>query len=211
MQDILSALPTLLDMQGDNDEVRRSVVFSVWRRIAGESLLDHAVPVDLQNEKLIVAVADRNWQRNIEQLAGEMVFKMNFALGSRIVTFIEFVIDKSRFEDSMRKRADRAESEHRAAHRDGDRRVGRQRSSRAGPLAESMEGRRRDARHPPCVRDDRGRAVNEVARRLHRPRPGRVHQDRAGSHAGGSRDCAMAAHPAAVFPRNESAGRIRGR
>ena len=117
MQDILSALPTLLDMQGDNDEVRRSVVFSVWRRIAGESLLDHAVPVDLQNEKLIVAVADRNWQRNIEQLAGEMVFKMNFALGSRIVTFIEFVIDKSRFEDSMRKRPDRAESEAEALDR----------------------------------------------------------------------------------------------
>lgn len=98
-------------MQGDNEDVRRSVVFSVWRRIAGESLLDHAVPVDLCNEKLIVAVADRNWQRNIEQLAGEMISKMNFVLGSRIVTFIEFVIDKSLFQDLSPKNLNQVKSE----------------------------------------------------------------------------------------------------
>ena len=111
MQDILSALPTLLDMPGDNDEVRRSVVFSVWRRIAGESLWDHARPLDLCEEKLVVAVADRNWQRNLEQLAREMIFKLNYVFGRPVVKFIEFVIDKSAVEDSNPDNRNRANSE----------------------------------------------------------------------------------------------------
>jgi len=94
MQDILSALPALLDQHSANEDVRRSVVFAVWRRIAGEALAGHAVPVDLVDSKLTIAVADRNWQRNLQELAKEMIFKMNFVFGTPQVKFIEFVIDK---------------------------------------------------------------------------------------------------------------------
>jgi len=95
MQEIFSALPALLAQHEDNEGVRDAVVFAVWRRVAGESLNGHAVPAGLEGTKLTVAVADRNWQRNLEQLAAEMIFRINSQCGSRQVKFIEFVIDKA--------------------------------------------------------------------------------------------------------------------
>jgi hypothetical protein len=131
MDDIFSALPVLLDRHNDNEDVRRAVIFAVWRRIAGESLAGRAMPIELNENRLIVAVADRNWQRNLEQLAKEMIFKMNYIFGTPEVKFIEFVIDadalqpstmrtnRSEFEaaaldqitDPLRKAADRIEDD----------------------------------------------------------------------------------------------------
>ena len=114
MDDIFSALPVLLDRHNDNEDVRRAVIFAVWRRIAGESLAGRATPVDLIESRLKIAVADRNWQRNIEQLAKEMIFKMNYIFGRPEVKFIEFVIDGDALK-SPSSRTDRAELES-AAH-----------------------------------------------------------------------------------------------
>jgi len=111
MQDILSALPDLLDRQSDNEELRRPVVFAVWRRIAGEALSSHAVPLSLEGNRLTIAVADKNWQRNIEELAGEMIFKMNYIFGSPQVRRIEFVINKAAVAANAKTPADRASLE----------------------------------------------------------------------------------------------------
>ena len=98
MQDIFSALPALLIEHADNEDVRRTVIFAVWKKIAGESLAGHAVPVALDGNALTIAVADRNWQRNLAGLSKEMIFKMNFIFGKPHVKFIEFVIDAGRLE-----------------------------------------------------------------------------------------------------------------
>jgi len=111
MQDILSALPELLDQHGDNEDVRRSVVFAVWRRVAGESLNEHAVAVDLVGPTLTVAVSDRNWQRNLSELSKEMLFRMNFIFGSTEIKRIEFVIDKSAVGRSVKQNVDHAVAE----------------------------------------------------------------------------------------------------
>jgi hypothetical protein len=111
MQDIFSTLPVLLDQHGDNEDVRRSVIFAIWKRIAGDSLLEHAVPIKLEDTTLTIAVADRNWQRNLMELSSEMLFRMNFIFGSSQVKFIEFVIDKSALGDSPDRSADRAGAE----------------------------------------------------------------------------------------------------
>jgi hypothetical protein len=111
MQDILSTLPTLLDQHNDKDDVRRSVIFAIWRRIAGDSLLEHAVPVSLEGTTLSVAVADRNWQRNLKELSREMLFRMNFIFGSPQVKRIEFVIDKNSLNKDAKESVDRDEAE----------------------------------------------------------------------------------------------------
>lgn len=111
MHDILSALPTLLDQHGDIEDVRRSVVFAIWRRVAGGSLVEHAVPVQLDGTTLTVAVSDRNWQRNLSELIGEMLFRMNFIFGSSQVKRIEFVVNKAAFSRTTNKNADRAAAE----------------------------------------------------------------------------------------------------
>jgi hypothetical protein len=111
MQDILSTLPMLLDQHNDKDDVRRSVIFAIWRRIAGDSLLEHAVPVSLDGTTLSVAVADRNWQRNLKELSREMLFRMNFIFGSPQVKRIEFVIDKNSLNKDAKESVDRDEAE----------------------------------------------------------------------------------------------------
>ena|SRR6478735_2384738 len=111
MQDILSALPELLDQHGDNEDVRRSVIFAIWRRVAGDSLSEHAVAVDLENFTLRIAVADRNWQRNLSELSKEMLFRMNFIFGSAEVKRLEFVIDKAAVATVNRRGVDHAADE----------------------------------------------------------------------------------------------------
>src|SRR6476620_4149795 len=114
MQDILSALPELLDEHGDNEEVRRAVVFAIWRRVAGDSLSEHASAVALDGSTLRIAVADRNWQRNLSELSKEMLFRMNFIFGSAEVKRLEFVIDKAAVATANRRVVDHAADEARA-------------------------------------------------------------------------------------------------
>jgi hypothetical protein len=111
MQDILSALPALLDQHGDNEDVRRSVIFAIWKRVAGESLNEHSIPVELDGSTLRVAVADRNWQRNLSELSREMLFRMNFIFGSSEVKRIEFVIDNAAVSHAIDQDRDRVAAE----------------------------------------------------------------------------------------------------
>jgi len=94
MEALFRALPKLLKEFEDNENVREAVVFAAWRRIAGESLSEHTVPFRLFNKHLIIHVADKTWKRHLETLSGQMIFKLNSALGQAIVTFIEFRVDE---------------------------------------------------------------------------------------------------------------------
>jgi len=94
MEALFRALPKLLKEFEDTEEVREAVVFAAWRRIAGESLSEHTVPFRLFNKHFIIAVADKMWKRHLETLSGQMIFKLNSALGQAIVTFIEFRVDE---------------------------------------------------------------------------------------------------------------------
>src|SRR5262245_54655649 len=95
MQEVFAVLPPLLKNFGDVPEVRESVAFAAWRAAAGEQLCEHTEPVALEGNRLVVAVADRSWQRNLEELAREMIFRINSKIGSKLVAFVEFRIDKS--------------------------------------------------------------------------------------------------------------------
>jgi hypothetical protein len=94
MNELFRTLPKLLKEMEDNEDVREAVTFAAWRKIAGESLSEHTVPFRLFNKHLVVAVRDNMWKRHLEQLSGQMIFKINSVLGQAIVTFIEFRIDE---------------------------------------------------------------------------------------------------------------------
>lgn len=94
MEDLFRALPKLLREFDDTQEIREAVALAAWRKVAGESLCEHAVPFRLFNKHLIVAVADETWKKHLEYLSGQMIFKLNSALGQAVVTFIEFRVDE---------------------------------------------------------------------------------------------------------------------
>ena len=93
MKDLFSALPKLLKTIPNSSEVRRAVLFAAWRRAAGPQLNEHTEPCGIDHERLIVAVADRNWKRQLGGLAPQLIFKINAALGGAYVRYIDFVVD----------------------------------------------------------------------------------------------------------------------
>jgi hypothetical protein len=104
MNALFGSLTGLLKEFGDNPDVREAVVFAAWKKIAGEALSLQAVPVELNDERLVVAVENKMWKRHLEDLSGQMLFKINSALGAPMVTFIEFRLDTKFFRTRDRER-----------------------------------------------------------------------------------------------------------
>ena len=92
MNAFLSTLPTVIEAIDASDEVRDAFVFATWRRVAGGQVSDRTEPLAIEGKRLIVAVADRTWKRNLETLASQLVFKLNTSLGKPLVDYIEFRI-----------------------------------------------------------------------------------------------------------------------
>ena len=84
----------MLRQEGKEEKLTEAVVFAAWRRVAGDGLREHAVPFRVFHQTIIIAVADENWKKHLEKLSGQMLFRLNGALGQQTVTFIEFRIDE---------------------------------------------------------------------------------------------------------------------
>lgn len=93
MDDLIRTLPKLLRAAGETEEIAEVAAMVAWRRIAGSALRGQAVPFRLYRKTLIVAVADTTWQKQLEAMSGQLLFRLNSLLGHPVVTFIEFRID----------------------------------------------------------------------------------------------------------------------
>jgi len=98
MNELFRALPALLKEFDENETVREAVAFAAWRKIAGESLRQHAVPFRLEQKRLVIAVKSETWRKHLEHLSGQMIFKLNSSLGQAVVTYIEFRVDEAAVE-----------------------------------------------------------------------------------------------------------------
>lgn len=118
MDDLIRALPKLLRAAGESEEVLEAAALVAWRRVAGPELCRQAVPFRLYRKTLIVAVADSTWQRQLEAMSGQLLFRLNSLLGQAIVTYIEFRVDTKTVaaaRDATRQEAaEREEQERRA-------------------------------------------------------------------------------------------------
>ncbi|MBV9211509.1 MAG: DUF721 domain-containing protein [Acidobacteria bacterium] len=118
MEDLIRSLPKLLRAAGEAEEVYEAAAMVAWRRVAGEGLRGQAVPFRLYRKTLIVAVADTTWQKQLEAVSGQLLFRLNSLLGQPVVTFIEFRIDpktvKAERDALASQETDRAELEQRA-------------------------------------------------------------------------------------------------
>lgn len=111
MLDIFRTLPGILDDIEGSEMIREAVVFAAWRRIAGDGLTEHTVPLKLENGRLFIAVSNLMWQRQLKDLCGQMVFKLNAALGTPAVTFIELRIDEQAILNLRSKQSGPSDSE----------------------------------------------------------------------------------------------------
>jgi hypothetical protein len=93
MDQLINSLPALLRAAGNAEEVTEAAALAVWKRVAGEGLALQTLPLSLREKRLSVAVSDSVWQRQLEALSGQLLFRLNALLGAGTVRFIEFFVD----------------------------------------------------------------------------------------------------------------------
>lgn len=93
MDDLIRAIPQLLRAAGESEEVAEAAACAAWRRAAGEGVRGLAVPFRLHRKMLVVAVSDVTWQKQLEAISPQLIFRLNSILGQALVTYIEFRID----------------------------------------------------------------------------------------------------------------------
>lgn len=99
MKALISALPGVFDAIDASDEVREAFVFVVWRHVAGPQIAERTAPVAVEDGKLAVAVPDKAWKLNLESLAGQLLYKLNSALGRETISFLDFRVLPDRIAD----------------------------------------------------------------------------------------------------------------
>ena len=104
MEQLFGSIPVVLDGLGPSAEVDEAVVFAAWKRCAGAMLAERAVPCEFFENRLIIAVQDDMWRRHLEELAPQMIARINAYLKQGHVRFIEFRVERARF--AARKRHD---------------------------------------------------------------------------------------------------------
>lgn len=93
MESLIKTLPAILSAAGLSAEVAEAACFAAWKHAVGNALSSHAVPAKLENKTLIVAVADNIWQRQLEQIRPQLLFRLNTVLGHSLVKLIELRVD----------------------------------------------------------------------------------------------------------------------
>ena len=90
MIDAALLLPKILARVGNDRELTSMAAKIAWKRAAGEGLRQHALPLRLEKKTLVVAVADAIWQKQLQSMSAELVFRINKLLGGEVVGSIEF-------------------------------------------------------------------------------------------------------------------------
>ena len=99
MIDLTKLLPKLLRANGGNPEL---AVKMAWSRAAGAGLRAHAIPFRLDGRTLIVSVADAIWQKQLQHMSSELIFRINNLLGQAIVESVTFRIDPAKVSQARR-------------------------------------------------------------------------------------------------------------
>lgn len=100
MESLLKTLPAILKVAGDSPEVVEAACIAAWKHAAGEGLRDHAVPLNLNNDTLVIGVADSTWQQQLQSLSSQLLFRINSILGRPLVSRLEFRVTPDRLPNS---------------------------------------------------------------------------------------------------------------
>ena len=105
MDSLIKTLPAILTAAGPSAEVAEAACFAAWKHAVGDALSVHLVPVKLEDQTLIVAVADSTWQKQLEQLRPQLLFRLNTILGHSLVKLIELCVNPKALPDTRRPEA----------------------------------------------------------------------------------------------------------
>lgn len=95
MDNIFAAFPKIFDAIKTDPNARGAFVFAAWRQSVGELLNEQTVPVEFSDSKLRIAVSSQTWKQHLEDMADQMLARLNLKLGTLSVRFLEFVVNEA--------------------------------------------------------------------------------------------------------------------
>lgn len=94
MKPLASLLPDLFRRYAADGPWPEQVATALWSEIVGKHLARRTRPVEISRSRLVVLVPSSGWKRQLRALRGEIVSRLNRALGTNI-TRISFRIDST--------------------------------------------------------------------------------------------------------------------
>lgn len=95
MQELANLLPLMLKIVQNDEAACEHASFAAWRIAVGQKVGQVTRPHKLTRKTLAIAVSDSTWKKQLDNMATQIIFKMNSLLGSPLVTNLEFYIDES--------------------------------------------------------------------------------------------------------------------
>lgn len=84
-------LQRLLNEWLENPKSRRLVLQRTWERSVGDAVSRRCRPLGFEDGVLTVEVTDSGWKTQLEAMSGELITKVNIALGKSWVRTIVWV------------------------------------------------------------------------------------------------------------------------
>lgn len=109
MRAIFQSLPGLID-EMPSMEAQEAIVFAIWPTVLGEHLRERSAPISFDSGILLVAVSNRDWKREFDEHASQILFKLNRAFGKPVVDRVETVVDGKTVERLKQKPTEMVES-----------------------------------------------------------------------------------------------------
>jgi Zn-ribbon-containing, possibly RNA-binding protein and truncated derivatives len=100
MDNILKLMPEIIRLSGNQEEVCEKAIYATWNTLVGEQIRRNSIPFKLFKKTLFVAAKDATWRKQLEQMSGQFLFKLNSALGVPLVTHLEFRTKPALFKNS---------------------------------------------------------------------------------------------------------------
>lgn len=104
LEQLIQSLPAVLRASESSAEVYTAACVAAWNHTAGEGLRCNAVAIRFAENRLTIAVADAIWQKQLQPMMDQLIYRLNTALGQRLVHTIEFTIAPSVVADALRQR-----------------------------------------------------------------------------------------------------------
>ena len=104
MDNILKLMPEIMRLSGNQEEVCEKAIYATWNLLVGEQVRRNCTPFRLFKKTLFIAAKDATWRKQLEQMSGQILFKLNSTLGAPYVTHLEFrtnpkLVNSTRNED----------------------------------------------------------------------------------------------------------------
>jgi hypothetical protein len=93
MDDLFKTLSVVLRVVGNDPQVIEAAAIAAWKKAAGDGLRHHAVPIRLTDGKLLVAVADAVWQKQLGAMKDQLIYRTNSIIGQPLVREVELTVD----------------------------------------------------------------------------------------------------------------------